>query len=214
MITVITPFSRKENLDLLTKHLEGKCHWILLKANDEEIVTPPEWATVYQLKEGIDRTKGSVSNQLLNSFFNEADDETQYMVLCDDDAVENGFFDKIPDADVVCVSMQRNDYPSKHIVWDDWSSKMGHVEYGVDILYAHPDNMQVARVGGEQLICKGKILKQFKYGMEGSSSNLPGDFTFIRDVIQKYTPIYVPDAYVLFNYFEDGRFKSFNRKQL
>ena len=208
MITVLTPFSRLENKDLLIKVLEGKCNWIVLQAEGEADYNFPSWVTVKRYKvEG----KG-ISNQLLNHFFKEAEDETQYVVLCDDDSVEEGFFEKIPDEDVVCVSMKRNDYVAKHGVVDDWATKQGHYEYGMDILYAHPDNMRVARVGGEQLICKGKVLKQFEYSMDDSTADIPGDFKFIQDVIANYPVTYVPDAYVLFNYFEDGRFKSFSRK--
>ncbi len=207
MITVITPFSRVQNKDFLIQMLEGKCNWVVLQAEGEQDYKFPDWVTVkkYPAKQP------NLSNQLLNQFFKEAEDDTQYMVLCDDDAVENGFFDKIPNEDVVCVSMQRNDYASKHYVWDDWANKLVHIEYGLDILYAHPDNMKVASVGGEQLIVRGKILKQFEYGMSDSTALVPGDFAFIRDVIEKHPVVYVPDAYVLFNYFEDGRFKSFKR---
>ncbi len=209
MITVLTPFSRKENLTFLTRMLEGKCNWIVLQTLDEHVEFP-EWIDTMHF--AVDKAKGSISNQLLNSFFKEAEDETQYVVLCDDDAVEDGFFDKIPNEDVVCISMQRNDYPAKHFVWDDWATKTGHYEYGLDVLYAHPDNMKVASIGGEQLICKGKVLKQFQYGMEDSSALIPGDFKFIADIRDNYPITYVPDAYVMFNYFEDGRFKAFRRK--
>lgn len=209
MITVLTPFSRKENKELLTRVLFGKCNWIVLQTLDEH-ETFPEWVSTMHF--AVDTEKGSISNQLLNRFFEIAKDETQYLVLCDDDSIEDGFLDKIPNEDVVCVSMQRNDYPAKHVVWDNWASKTGHYEYGMDILYAHPDNMKVASVGGEQLICKGKVLKQFQYGMDDSSALVPGDFKFIADVMEKYPVTYVPDAYVLFNYFEQGRFKSFKRR--
>lgn len=208
MITVLTPFSRIENKDLLIKLLEGKCNWIVLQAEGETDYQFPDWVTVKRYKV----EQPALSNKLLNEFFKEADDETQYLVLCDDDAVEDGFFNKIPEADVVCVSMIRNDFLAKHIVWDDWKTKQAHYEYGADVLYAHPDNMQPARVGGEQLICKGKVLKKFQYGLEDSTNPEPGDWTFIRDVISEYPVTYVADAYVVFNYYEDGRFKSFRRK--
>ncbi len=203
MITVITTFSRPENKELLTKFYEGKCKWVILQVEGEPEYNFPSWVTVkrYPIKNKI-----SISNQLLNQYFDETEDETQYIVLCDDDLTEDSFFNKIPDADVVCVSMQRNDFYSKHGVWDNWETKTGHYEYGMDILYAHPDNMQVARVGGEQLICKGEVLKQFKYGMDDSTALLPGDFTFIRDVMTKYPVTYVPNAFVYFNYTENGRF--------
>lgn len=203
MITVITTFSRLENKEFLINFYKHKCNWVILQVEGEPDYNFPDWVTV---KKYPITSKISISNQLLNKFFDEADDETQYIVLCDDDLTENDFFKKIPNQDVVCVSMQRNDFYSKHVVWDSWENKTGHYEYGMDILYAHPDNMKPARVGGEQLICKGKVLKEFKYGMDDSTSSLPGDFTFIRDVMTKYPVTYVPDAFVYFNYLENGRF--------
>jgi len=211
MITVLTPFSRIENKDYLIKVLEGKCNWIVLQADFESDIIFPSWVKVYKLPI---YGKDNISNRLLNEFFKVAEDDVQYMVLCDDDSVEPDFFDKIPDTDVVCVSMQRGDVPTKHVVWDDWATKTGHLEEGIDLLIADPKNMKVACVGGEQLIVKGKILKNFEYGMDDSSADVPGDFAFIRDVIAKHEVTYIPDAKVYFNYFEDGRFKSFRRKPI
>lgn len=209
MITVVTPFSRIENKELLLKVLEGKCDWIVLQCKDEPVIEFPEWVKV---KRYDVTNKTNVSNRLFNEFISDGlDAETQYMLLNDDDSVEEGFFDKIPDAYVVCVSMKRNDTPFNHVVWDDWATKKCHWEDGMDVLIAHPDNMKVARVGGEQLIVKGKVLKNYRYGLADSSADLPGDAQFIMRVLHEYTPAYVPDAYVLFNYFEDGRFQSFKR---
>ncbi len=202
MITVVTPFSRKENIDLMSNHLKGKCNWIVLI--DDESLVFPEWVTVKKYK----KPEGKyVSNKLINEFIRGGlKDETQYMILCDDDHVEEGFFEKIPNEDVVCVSMKRSDTPRKYIVWDDWYNLIGTIKEGLDVLIASPENMKIARVGGEQLIVKGKVLKDYRYGM----SNV-GDGEMILKVIEEHVPTYVPDAYVLFNYLEDGRFKSFRR---
>lgn len=212
MITVVTPFKRKENLPFLIKAFHGKCHWIVLQATDEEVIDFPDWVDVRR----YDVTnKRSISNRLFNEFIaHGVEDDTQYILLNDDDSIEEGFFDKIPSAPVVCVSMKRNDVPNKHIVWDNWKSKSCHWEDGIDVLIAHPDNMKVARVGGEQLIVKGYVLRNYRYGIDDSSADMPGDAKFVMNVLEEYEPVYVPDAYVLFNYFEDGRFKSFRRKPL
>lgn len=207
MITVVTPFQRTQNLNLLARTLKGKVNWVVLIDED---ITFPDWVKVIKYPKP---TNGS--NELLNNFFaSELEPETQYMVLCDDDSVEDGFFDKLPNEDVVCVSMQRGDREFKHVVWDDWATKMGHWETGLDLLVADPKNMKVACVGGEQLIVKGKILKDFRYGYTDSTADVPGDFAFIRDVIAKHPVTYVPEARVLFNYYEEGRFVSFKRKPL
>lgn len=203
-ITVVTPFSRAENLPYLEKILKDKVNWIVLQAKDE---TPAEipWATV----KSYEVAKDYRSNRLFNAFISDGlEEETQYMILCDDDSVEQGFFGRIPDAEAVCVSMKRSDRAIRHVVWTDFERQMGHWEDSVDILIAAPENMKAGRVGGEQLIMKGKALRNFRYGL----SNI-GDGKMIEKVAEEYAITYVPDAYVLFNYFEDGRYESFKREK-
>lgn len=218
MITAITPFQRKENIELLANVLMGKADWIVLI--DDHALEPlfPEWVRV--MKMGKPPENVCKPNWLFNEFLNsnKLDPETQYMILCDDDSVEDGFFDKIPDDDIVVTSMKRSDRAIRHVVWDDWKSQLGHWEESADILVAAPENMRIAGVGGEQLIVKGKILRNFRYGL----SNI-GDGEMIMKVVEEYGGTdrmadparsritYLPDAYVLFNYFEDGRYESFRR---
>ena len=205
MITVITPFQRKENLDLLVKVIEGKVNWVVL-IDDESLKNIfPSWVKVKLYpKPPANVCK---SNWLFNEFISEGlESETQYMILCDDDSVEEGFFDKIPDEECVMVSMKRSDRAINHVIWTDWSKQMGYWEDSVDILKASPDNLRIAGVGGEQLIMKGKALRNFRYGL----TNI-GDGEMILKVAQEYKITYLPDVYVLFNYFEDGRYESFKR---
>lgn len=216
MITVVTPFSRIENRDLLIRVLEGKCDWVVLQAEDEPVIDFPSWVTV---KRYPVTNRTSISNRLFNEFISEEcgkreNLDRQYMILNDDDSVEEGFFEKIPDATVVCVSMKRNDTPAPHLVWDSWKEKKCHWEDGIDVLIAHEDSMRVACVAGEQLIVKGHVLRNFRYGLEDSTADVPGDAKMVMQILYEYTPVYVPDAYVLFNYFEDGRFRSFRRRPI
>ncbi len=158
MITVITPFQRKENLPLLIKTFEGKVNWTVLIDDISLKDIFPSWVTV----KVFDKPPQNItkSNWLFNEFIAQGlEKETQYMILCDDDSVEEGFFDKIPNDDIVIVSMKRSDREIKHVVWTDWSKQMGYWEESVDILKACPENMRIAGVGGEQLIIKGKVLK-------------------------------------------------------
>lgn len=203
MITVVTPFARKENLPFLIKALEGKCHWIVLQADDEPEIEFPSWVVVKRLEV---TNKEYISNRLFNEFLSSGlEPEMQYMILNDDDLVEDGFFDKIPNADVVCVSMKRGDEEKVHLKFVEYPT--AEVVRGIDILEAKPENMKIGGVGGEQLIVKGKIIKDFRYGLSPV-----GDGKMVLQILHEYTPVYVPDAYVLFNYLEDGRFKSFRRK--
>ncbi len=216
MITVVTPFQRKENLDLLVNLIKGKANWTVLVDEGDTSVFP-EWVTVKRYEKPREGT--TKSNVLFNRFISEGlDAETQYMILCDDDAVEDGFFDKIPNKDIVVTSMKRSDRAIRHVIWADYKKGLGRWEESVDILTAHPDNMHVGAVGGEQVIIKGKILRNFRYGLSPT-----GDGEMIERMMDEYggrddlnpnaEPLihYLPDTYVLFNYYEDGRYKSFKR---
>jgi glycosyltransferase involved in cell wall biosynthesis len=197
MLTIITPFQRKENIDLLAKVIKGHANWIVLI--DDHTLAPlfPDWVTVKKLDKPPRRANLSPSNWLFNEFISSGlEPETQYMILCDDDSVEDGFFDKIPDKDVVITSMKRGDNLTPN-------------SYGINTLMASPDNIGIGKVGGEQCIVKGKVLRDFRYGL-----NYVGDGVMVMRVCEEHTPVYVPDAYVLFNYFEDGRYLSFHRKPL
>lgn len=216
MLTVITPFKRKENLPYLEGVLKGKCNWIVLIDDPALKDIFPEWVEVRLYEK---RPEGIVkSNSLFNEFIRNEDkagkahpypriqDDTQYMILCDDDSVEDGFFEKIPDKDCILVSMKRGDRPVRHVVWTDFKNQMGYWNDGLDILIASKENLRIAGVGGEQLIIKGKYLKRYRYGL----SNI-GDGEMILRVADENEITYVPDAYVLFNYFEDGRYSTFRR---
>lgn len=204
-ITVITPFQRRENIQLLADILKGKANWIVLVDDESLLNAFPEWVTVKK----YDKPRDGIckSNSLINTFISEGlDKETQYMILCDDDSVEDGFFDKIPDEDVVCVSMKRGDKEVQYVEWIDYEKQQGRWILGIDVLTAAPENMKIGRVGGEQLIIKGKILRDYRYGL----SNI-GDGQMAARVAEEKKITYMPDAYVLFNYFEDGRYESFKR---
>lgn len=199
MIHVITPFNRKENIALLSKALEGKADWTVLIDDESLKDSFPSWVTVKLYEKRTKRQGVCIPNSLFNQYISEGlKAETQYMILCDDDSVEEGFFDKIPNEDVVIASMKRGEHVP-----------VGGVGYGRGDLIASPSNIGLGKIGGEQLIVKGKILRDFRYGLGYS-----GDFDMIRKIVAEYTPVYVPDAYVLFNYFEDGRYDSFRRNPI
>ena len=210
MITVVTPFSRKENISLMSELLKDKANWIVLIDNPELKDLFPAWVTVKLYDKPEKKDDVCVSNILFNNFISEGlEPETQYMILCDDDAVEKDFFTKIPNEDVVLVSMARSDRAVNHVVWTDFKNQMGYWENSVDVLRAEPNNLRIGAVGGEQLIVKGKILKDYRYGL----SNV-GDGEMILEIASKHPITYVPDTFVLFNYFEDGRYTTFNREKV
>jgi hypothetical protein len=197
-ITVVTPFQRRQNIDLMANALNGKANWVVL-IDDPQLATMfPDWVTVkgYNMPPKVDPSFAHAfvpSNRLFNKFIEGGlDDETQYMILNDDDAVEDGFWDKIPNEDVVIVSMKRGDNARPNPYWGA----------PVDLI-AKPENMKIAFVGGEQIIIKGKVLKNYRYG-EGAV----GDGEMVVKVVNENKVTYVPDAFVLFNYYEMGRFNK------
>ena len=183
----------------MAKTLKGKANWTVLIDDHELAPLFPEWVTVKKMDAPPRRANLCASNWLFNEFISQGlEAETQYMILCDDDSVEEGFFDKIPNEDVVITSMKRGEHVP-----------MKNCAYGHGDLIASPNNIGIGKVAGEQCIMKGKVLRNFRYGL-----NHVGDGVMIMRAVEETNPVYVPDAYVLFNYFEDGRYDSFRRKPL
>ncbi len=198
-IEVVTPFTRKQNLPFLLKVIEGHAKWTVIIDDPSLKDIFPSWVNVKLYDKPPTRANLCKSNWLYNQFLAEGlDKETQYMLLNDDDSVEEGFWDKIPDEDVIICSMRRGQRVPAN-----------GVGYGWGDLIASPDNIGIGKVSGEQLIIKGKIMQDFRYGL-----NHVGDGVMIMRVVEEHPVRYIPDAYVLFNYFEDGRYDSFHRKPL
>ena len=193
MIHVITAYSRPENKDLLIKHLEGKVNWTVLTDLDDKF---PSWVNVIKLyvEEGW-RPDMSVFNQWLDLGI---EDETQYMFLNDDGFVEEPFWEKIPDENIVIVSAKRGEHiPNLNKAFENTP------------LIADEKNMRVGYVDLEQMIVKGKILKNYRF-----SNNPMGDGILAESLVGHPDIVYLKDVFMLFNYLEDGRFDSFNRTML
>src|SRR5258708_6599265 len=199
-LTVVTPFQRKENIELMARVLKDKADWTVLIDNENLKDKFPEWVTVKLYEKQSPRAGVCISNSLFNQFILQGlEDDIQYMILCDDDSVEEGFFDKVPNDDAVIVSMKRGQ-----------RVPMVNCTYGWGDLIAHSSHVRIGRVAGEQCILKGKILRDYRYGLSAC-----GDGEMVVRVQEDGIPItYVPDAFVLFNYFEDGRYDSFRRKPI
>lgn len=121
------------------------------------------------------------------------DDETRYCLLNDDDFFAPGFFDRLDEHDepFILCSMNRGDHHPK-----------GSPHPG-GVLIACPENMRPGYVGGEQLIVAGKILKDYRLGV-----SYEGDWKLLEQLLKDHRPRYAPEAYVLFNALEPGRFDT------
>ena len=124
----------------------------------------------------------------------------RYCILNDDDAYEEGFFehiDKVQPGWLMVVSMKRG-----HNIPAGVAAERAH---GTDTLEACPANMTVGRVGAEQLISIGEIWQKHQFNPESVSA----DGERICELLAANpAPMYVPDAFVLFNYLEPGRWNK------
>ena len=74
--------------------------------------------------------------------------------------------------------------------------------HGISTLYARPEETKGGAMGGEQLIMKGKVCKNVVHGEDGCADGV------LIEQLYKQMPEqfeYVPDAYVLFNFLQEGR---------
>lgn len=121
-------------------------------------------------------------------------DEDYYIYLADDECVEPGFFQKIKhiNTDFILVSMKRGDYKAKS-------------GYGTNTLIPSSRCLSRSRIGWEQLLIKGRILKNERF-----RNHITADGQFIGSLWKRYPHkdfTFFPDAYVWFNYLEPGRWQ-------
>lgn len=199
---VITPLRRYQNAARLLELLEPQgIIWHPIMDDDGKFTLSfyPAWVAeqVVKLPEG--GTFFERCNTSINLWMDRHDwqPEDYYCILNDDDAYEPGFFDKIRRCsdDVIVPSMMRgNQTPA------DVSPERAH---GTDTLLADPSNMQVGRIGVEQMIVKGRILKNCRLPL-----TIAGDGEMLTYIGATNPVTYMPDAYVWFNYLEPGRWNK------
>lgn len=175
---VITPFSRWYNLTALINMLRPeKVTWHLLLDNDAPTISLEGWLTSFHGHPPPPRF--FIGHWMLNLFldFYPIIDDHYYVLMTDDDYFEPGFFrklDKYSD-DIIICSMKR----------------------AGDKLMADPGNIRIAHVGLEQLIIKGKILKQYRCN---GFYEADGDLIvrLYRDHPEKFR--FAPEAVCFFNF--------------
>lgn len=199
---VITPLARYENLNPLVRMLEPhKVSWHVTTDSENlfRIWFPLNWARAYSIDNAkvppADRCLDSI-NWLLNHL--RLNDDDFYCFLNDDDAYEDGFFEKLSPHqanDVLIVSMKRGDQIPP--------GTPAHRAHGTNTLVAAPENMRICQVSLEQILIKGRLLKGLRFPVKDC-----GDGLFIEEVVSKHPVKYVPEANVLFNWFEPGRWNK------
>jgi len=134
----------------------------------------------------------SACHHLVNCFLEQVkpDKMARYVWLCDDDFLEPDFFNKLDahDGEALICSANRGQRQPKGS------------PHPPTVLLASPKNMRRGEVAGEQLIFSGRIGRAYRFGHTYS-----GDFDFIASVMAHERLVYVPDAWIWYNYLEPGR---------
>jgi hypothetical protein len=107
--------------------------------------------------------------------------------MCDDDGYQDGFFDKIRTlkADVVMVSAKRGTNPNG---------------FDIGTLWATPENMKPCYVSLQQLVVKGRLLRNIKF-----QNICIADGLVIEQLVKTNTVHYEENLFSYFNYLQPGR---------
>lgn len=212
MFHVITPLARFENIEKLVNILEPKnIKWHVLidqgySHDNVKCLTYKSWIKVYYCpNDGVAFYERC--NKSINWFIEtqEIIDSEMYCILNDDDAYEPEFFNKISNElknnsideeykNVVICSMERGSNIPENLI-----EIRKHPTYK---LWATKDSMHVGGVGIEQILLKGKILKNYRIPLAPA-----GDGEFIVNILNNHKAFMIPGASVWFNYFEEGRWQ-------
>ena len=182
---VHTPLSRLKNLPLLHYMMStmGVTWTIICEESERPNLAQADWVKLMVCDKCPD---GYFPGNWKSNWFldhTELDDGTRYLCCNDDDFYEPGFFGKVDavDGDVLICSMHR-----------------AH-----DVLVGRADQLRGGGIGGEQIILNGKVQRDFRFG-----NHYAGDWDMISAVIAKHAAAFAPEAYVLWNYLEPGRWKE------
>jgi hypothetical protein len=206
MFNIITPLARIENFLKQKNHLKNKnIKWHVITDEDSKIsldIDEP-WISHYICpNKGIqfwERCNNSINWFIENHTLSQKE---YYGILNDDDGYEDDFFKKIheyienrDDLNLLICSMKRGYNIPKDVV--------PVRRHPTNTLIASPNNMKVGGVGVEQFFIKGELLKKHRLPISTC-----GDGELITELVRTYKTHYLPDVFVLFNYFEPGRWNN------
>lgn len=199
---IITPLARFENFEKLKNSLrKHNIVWhILVDQGTNHQIEEDEWINVYVCpNQGSDfwvRCNNAI-NWFVENF--EPLENEYYGILNDDDNYEENFFEKIKNKftennnpELIIVSMLRGNKIPTDVV--------PIRRHPTTPLLADSRNMRVGGVGVEQFFIKGNLLKKHKIPLTAH-----GDGEFVVELVKNYKTTYLSDCFVLFNYFEPGR---------
>lgn len=190
---VYTPMGRPQNIQLMLEMLRSKqVIWHPLFDPDKFQSFAEHWIQPLPCSQGPE--DWLQNNWVCNCFVRDwpiLDSGGRYINLNDDDFVEPEFFDKVDvvEGEVLVVGMKRGDHqPAEGL------------QYGNSTLEANAAHLKLGFIGGEQIVCSGHTLSRHRFGRRGD-----GDWSFISSITACHPPVFVPDAWVWFNYLEPGR---------
>lgn len=206
---ILTPFSRFQNLVAFSKHLRSfkEVPLIWHPILDDDLPFTLDGAVVvndFRIEEWIIRPVRTLAkvegwypvytkqNHFADHYpLNEEELRHRFVLLNDDDFVRRDFFEKLDavDGNVLITSMERG------------TPVMPKYQ---PFLKASPENVQYGSVGNEQLVVTGEVLKDPRWRF---SPHYSGDWDYIEKVVAVHKPVFVPEAVVLFNWLEDGRWE-------
>lgn len=206
MFNIITPLARFENFPKQKEHLRNKnikWHIITDEDSDVKITIEEPWISHYVCpnkgQQFWERCNNSINWFIENHILNP---EEFYGILNDDDGYEDDFFQKLKEFvdfntnyNLFICSMKRG-----HNIPKDAVPVRRHP---TSTLYANPINMRVGGVGVEQFFIKGEFLKKHRIPVTTC-----GDGELISELVKTYKTIYAENIFVLFNYFEPGRWNK------
>jgi hypothetical protein len=177
--------------------LYGRDHLNILLTKDQSLDWPKDWSNPIIITEPEKTPRYNVFYYKINWFIqnNKIENENYYWVMCDDDSIENGVVSAIENMndDIIFISMKRgyNIPEGLHPI----------SRHPTNTLYANPENICIGGIGIEQMIIKGKIFKNLVYNINTEY----GDGEMAIFLKENYTIKYRLDLFVLFNFFEKGR---------
>jgi len=207
LIEMLRPFNIEWNL-IVSSEIKEKVYKINTNNNWVNIInyTPPDnWDKCYSKFNYFIKNENIV-------------EDDYYIILNDDDALESNVIDEIRKMkdEIVVLSMKRGDNSLAKFLKTLKLRVLYYIKrnYNLNIplemfphststLYASPDNMKIGHIGPEQIIYKGKIFKTLQF-----KNTSCADGMMAENIFKNYKKItYRPDLFVLFNYYEPGRWK-------
>jgi hypothetical protein len=198
-IHVVMPFHRRHLIEDLVK-VFGKERLNLLVTPEQFIDWNKGWPTPIVVSVPTNK-RHDLCYHKINYFIRTKGiiDNDYYWGMCDDDSVEENVIPAIQEMndDIIFISMKRGD----NIVTENLSPTSWHP---TNTLIACPELSRPYDIGLEQMIIKGHIFKRLIYNVNSSYA----DGLMGAELSRHYKVRYEPDLFVLFNWFQEGRWNK------